>query len=366
MNRFMKVLVLGGAILTESAYGFPEMIRNGYVNCGSCHVSQTGGGLLNEYGREIIREKLAIFKSPNEKSKEHLFAYGVLSDTPLHKAILAGGDVRSVYVYRNDADSITGKTYFMQGDLEVARQEKRFTADVAIGVEQPVPGENLQFISRRHYLQYALSDSWGLRGGKYFPAYGIKTPDHVSLTRDPLELGDNFESYNLELSYITEAWAVFATGIFGRFDHDRDRQDRGFALQGSYAPLEHLRLGLNVWHGEQPTRNRTLLGAFSLWGITHELSFQNEIDLQFTSQDGIASTQKLSYELINGLWVFVQQEYGKFDFSLESTKNETYGIGIQIFPRAHFEFNLAYEKLRSGGSGVPFTDYAWFMSHFYF
>jgi hypothetical protein len=373
--RFFIVFFLIGIFQVRIVFAFPEMIRYGYVNCGSCHISQTGGGLLNDYGREIVREKLALFKSKDEKSKEHLFAYGALSDTPLQKTLQAGGDFRSVYYYRNDPNIRLAKTVFMQGDLEFAHTlAKKLTLDATLGIEQPVPGQNVSFIARRHYAQYALNDVFNLRIGKYFPAYGIKTPDHISLTRGPLQLGDNFESYNIEANFINDEWSFFVTGILGRYDDKQSRQDRGFAVQGSYSPSERSRIGANLWYGERPTQQRTLLGFFGLWGITQTLSFQSEIDYQYlhpelianpTNTKGFASTQKLSYELLDGLWVFGQQEYGKFDLMSDTSRAETYGFGFQIFPRSHFEFNIAYEKTRSGGPGTEFADYAWFMSHFY-
>ena len=49
MNR-AALLLLTGSI---PAFALPTMIRLGYPNCVSCHVTPQGGGLLNEYGRGI-------------------------------------------------------------------------------------------------------------------------------------------------------------------------------------------------------------------------------------------------------------------------------------------------------------------------
>src|SRR5215510_1649696 len=46
----VALLVLAGF---APAYALPNMIRLGYPNCVSCHVSPQGGGLLNAYGRGI-------------------------------------------------------------------------------------------------------------------------------------------------------------------------------------------------------------------------------------------------------------------------------------------------------------------------
>ena len=47
--RFTILLVS----LSESAFALPNMVRLGYTNCVSCHVTPQGGGLLNPYGKGI-------------------------------------------------------------------------------------------------------------------------------------------------------------------------------------------------------------------------------------------------------------------------------------------------------------------------
>ena len=115
------------------------------------------------------------------------------------------------------------------------------------------------------------------------------------------------------------------------------------------------------------------MGPFAIVGLTPTLSFQTEVDFQYLNPsdptllktNGIATTQRLSYECMDGLWLYGTQEYGKSNSQLDTSKAEVYGLGLQIFPRSHFEFNISYEKMRVGGSDQNFSDYAWLMSHFY-
>lgn len=374
MKFFILALSLFELFFAVQSQAYPEMVRNGYVNCNSCHVSLTGAGLLNDYGREIAREKLAIFKSSDEKDKEHLFAYGALSDAPIAKYLKMGGDVQVVYYLEDRSLYRLARTIFMQGDLEVAYVNKNLTIDASAGIEQPIPGQNVNFISRRHYLQYALTDAYNIRIGKYAPAYGIKNPEHTFITRNQLQFGDDFESYNLELSYITEQWNIFLTGVMGRFDDKQPKRDRGFTAQTAYAPTERLKFGVNTWYGQQENgSNRWVMGGFGMLGLTDKIYASSEVDFQFLSasvstprQKGIATTQKVSYEVIEGLWAEVTQEYGKINFLSVPAQAEEYGVEVEIFPRSHFEFNLAYQKIRSGGPSTDFYDYYWLVSHYYF
>ena len=357
---------------SHSAHAYPEMIRHGYVNCNTCHISQNGGGLLNDYGRGLSRELMATWKSADEKTaKEHLFGYGVLSDTPIEKWLKLGGDVRTVYVYENTDKLTQARTIFMQGDFEAGVSVQKWTALATAGLQQVKPGDNLTFITRRHFLQYSLSDEINIRAGKFVPSYGINTADHVTLTRASLKLGVNYESYNLEASYQNEKYNLFVTGIFGRPDDSTLKMDQGYAVQAAYAPSEFIKFGVNGLFGKTDAYNRYLVGPFGLIGITKALMLQTETDFQFknpvglSSQNGVATTQKLSYELYSGVWVYGIQEYGKFDFTKDSSEAKVYGIGLQLFPRSHFEFNLAYEKAKQVALSPNYYDYAWFMAHYY-
>src|SRR5205085_7542172 len=55
--RRVSALLAGGVtaacLSSTPALALPTMIRLGYPNCSSCHISPQGGGLLNAYGRGI-------------------------------------------------------------------------------------------------------------------------------------------------------------------------------------------------------------------------------------------------------------------------------------------------------------------------
>jgi len=207
-----------------------------------------------------------------------------------------------------------------------------------------------------------------LRGGKFIPAYGIITPDHITLTRDPLQLGNNYESYNIEASYITDQWNWFVTGIFGRpDDRDLDR-DRGFALQGAYLFSEKIKIGLNSWYGKKNNSSRWLYGGFALIGFNEYLFGSTEIDAKdyIGGDHGIAATQKLSYVLTDGLWIYGLEQNGTTNIPKGTNSNtQTYGVGFQFFPRVHFELNIAYMKVIRNTTIFTGSDTVWVMSHFY-
>jgi hypothetical protein len=369
LTLFAFVFLIG-TIFSSSSFAFPEMVRHAYVNCNSCHVSQTGGGILTEYGRELSKELLSTWKNKDENSKEQNFAYDLVS---IPKWLNMGGDVRSVYVYKDDKLATQGRLILMQADLEAAATYKKFTFDLTGGYQSPKSANTFSdyLISRRHFLNYAASDVSNVRVGRFIPAFGINTPDHVSLTRTGLGFGQGFESYNLEGSYIGEKYNLFLTGIFGRLDDPTLDREQGGAVQGSIAITDSAKIGLNYLYGKKKTSTRHVYGIFGLLGITKDLSLLSEFDLQNKNSSsltsfGVATTQKLSYEANDGVWLFLTQEWSKLNFENIQSGINVFGAGVQFFPRTHFEFNVSWERQQILALSDRYFDYAWVMSHFYF
>src|SRR5688500_1071067 len=75
LKSVLVILGLFAAISSRSseAWAYPELIRHNYTNCTSCHVSPTGGGILNAYGRALSGEVLSTWYREGEER----FAYAV-------------------------------------------------------------------------------------------------------------------------------------------------------------------------------------------------------------------------------------------------------------------------------------------------
>jgi len=87
-----KAAVLLVAVLVSGvASAFPSNTRYGYSNCSSCHVSPSGGGVLNLYGRNSASEVMSTWAAPNEEEPGHSLLHEVIPENP---SVLLGGDVR--------------------------------------------------------------------------------------------------------------------------------------------------------------------------------------------------------------------------------------------------------------------------------
>jgi hypothetical protein len=346
----------------SQAHAFPEMIRHGYINCTTCHVSPTGGGVLTEYGRQLSKEVLSTWGVDGEEA----FAYRIVKPP---EWLNLGGDYRSVYVYRDTPAFRDGRSIFMQADLQAAATYQKWTAYLSLGYQDPKSAVDLgdHLISRDHYLIFRPTDEINVRAGKFMPAFGIRSPDHILITRRTLRIDDeNMESYNVEGSYISDTYSVYGTIITGRPDDLSQKRERGASLVASRAFAEKYKAGFSYYTGSFDTERRQVLGPFGMLGFTPHLYLLSEADLQLLpGSSGFAMSNRLAYEVIQGLHVYGQQEFGRLDFGRPKTRVISYAIGTQFFPRPHFELNLSWSKQQNLSAFEDFTDYAYVLFHFY-
>jgi hypothetical protein len=347
------------------------MVRHNYPNCTACHVSPTGGGVLTQYGRELSRAILPTFGTENEN--ESKFAYGIVTP-PTWLDLM--GMYRSVYAYQNTPYVSEGKYIYMQGDIEgAAHFLDHFYADVAIGYQNPPGATDLSdhVISRRFYLNYRPTDELSFRAGRFYPAFGINTPDHVIPTKRDLGWDEGQETDNIEAAWIGETYNLFATADLGRLDTPSAHREQGFALTPSVAVVDHYKIGLSYFYGNGLDTTRNVIGPWGILGFTPRFFLLTELYFQqqssktgaFDSRWGAVNYQRLDYELIQGLHVYATQDYSRLRFSDARSLANSFGAGLQWFPRPHFEINLQWQKQKAAIIGSDYSDFAWVMLNVY-
>jgi len=369
-------LFFGAGDFSPSAFGFPEMVRHGYPNCITCHVSPDGGGTLTKYGRSLSAEILSTWAYKDETK----YLYFVSPPDWLD----LGGDARWLQTYKNTPKERSGRFIFMQADAEAAATVGKFTVDATLGKQffaDDDPHPAIQYLtSRRHYLLYHATDQWNVRAGRFPMAYGIHTPDHFISTKRDLGWDEGSETYNLEGSWIGDNADFFMTVNLGRLDFlgvndpTSPTSERGFALRGSYTLSSTYKMGASYFFGTTPQiANRHVYGPYLILGFTPHFFLLSEADLQnylpklangSQSTFGFVTYNRLDYEWFQGFHTFVTGEVSRLDFSRPESLGNAFGGGIQFFPRPHFEMQLVYQRKRLGDQ-MDFYDYAYFMFHFY-
>ncbi len=357
-SRALSAVALSSVLGASNAFAFPEMVRHGYVNCTSCHVSPNGGGILNGYGRVQAEEVLSTWS----KEGQGAFLHGLLpaTDPPLS----FGGDFRILQLFRASDIEKEGRFIFMQGDLEAAVKAGPVQVVATAGV-QDIPGK--EFTSRRHYVIYRPNEEshWMLRAGRFLPAFGINLPDHAITTKQGVGLGQGSESYNLEGSWLGEQFDVFATAIFGRPGQDREK---GFAVRGAYNLGERAKVGMGYYLGIDSDSTRHLFGPYAIVGFTEKFFLLTEIDLQSFTVGGVASFGpvsygRLSYEVHKGVHVYLAAEYAKTRAT--GPESWAWGGGSQWFPWPHIELRAQYDRRQDMTTRFAPSYYFWTQFHYY-
>jgi hypothetical protein len=347
------------------------MVRHGYPNCIACHVSPTGGGVLTPYGRQLSGELLSAPVSWLATRDETAFAYGLVTPP---EWLQLGGEYRSVYDYQNTPTFRSGGLIFMQGDLEAAAIVDRWTVAASLGYrEAESDGASLMdhLISRRHYLLYHLTDELAVRAGRYSFAYGINTADHIISTKQGLGWSPGQEPYNVEASWIGESLNLYLTAVLGRPDDPDLGREHGAAASAGLAFADRYKAGLSLFAGSNRSRSRQVAGPWGILGFTPHLFLLSEFDVQRSTPEGggtrmgAVDYQRLDYEFSRGFHVFLTQEFGRLDLSDLNSLSSAYAIGLQAFPRPHWELTLTWQRARQLPA-TQFDDEAWLLMHFYF
>jgi hypothetical protein len=364
--KMMRCLVLAALSLFigTSAFAFPEMIRAGYVNCTACHISPNGGGILNQYGRQSSAAVLSTWGSENEaKPFYNLYKQPDWIDTAAY--------VKGVQTATNNSSISNGYFWYMQADAEGAvrfGKDSRWTLDLSGGISpDELNGVHVSgaspFISHRHYVMYQINDNTTVRAGKFLADYGVYFADHTIPTRQGIGFDEGMETYNFEYSYQGDKLSASFTADFGRIDNPDLDFDKGAAATVAIALNDSMKVGWSAFYGTENSKSRELTGPYALLGFNKHFYLLGEADLQFAqppgapSTQGIATYERLGYEIFQGFHVYVLEQTYVYDFggNFDPTYiNPMYGIfanrligagpGLYWYPRPHFYFQFEVQQ----------------------
>ncbi len=369
LTHFLLKIIAAFALLNAAAsslQAFPEMVRHGYGNCSSCHVSPSGGGLLTNYGRELGKEVLSTWSTENE----HLPFY---TPVALPEAFRIGGDIRSIQTYSDTPQVKQGKYFLMQADVDFGWVTEGYSVVASIGRDMGSPNTNDddKWSSRRHYVLVPLGiigKGYSVRAGRFYKNFGLMIPDHTSEIRRGIGWDQNSETYNLEFNYQTEEYAVAVTGVGGRPDDEDAVSDKGVALSASRFINSKYKVGLSYFYGETTDNvGRELYGIFWALGLNEDLYWLGEFDWTRTAPknvaltEGFASYNRVGYQVYKGIDLYLFHQAKKSDTDASKLDVQRIGPGAQWSPRPHWIFTAQWEKVTRYTVSSKAYDSAWFI-----
>ena len=355
-----------GIFKTMPLWAFPENVRHGYSNCGSCHVNPTGGGVLSEYGRRSSEDFMFAHSEPNEAD----FANGLIK---VPQPLLIGGDVRFLSLYRDNGVTRSKLGFPMQADVEVAAKiTEALTLDASLGIYDSEGG------ARRFYALFQPNEAFYTKVGKFFPAYGILMPDHAIGVRKELKFNEGQEGINAEFGYVQEHFEIIADLLSGRGGEEVSSLDRGLSLRFAYNLGASHQIGINGLRGQSEVWQRNLVGVFALLGLSEKLYLLLEADREdrkpvdrtdfsLPTHRRFLTFTRLGWEFSKGWHVFSSIEsLDPVGTPIYTQRKRTVGPGVQWLPRPHWEVVGQWEKKLDEGFAKGYGDQATLMTHVYF
>jgi len=355
------------------------MIRHGYSTCIACHVSPSGGGALTEYGREISGTALSTWSYTDEQN----YLHGALDPKKLPLWVSAlGGDVRILYNHVKAPSGNDNRWIEMQEDGEVGVKIKEVRIHAVAGrIVQN--GESYGDL-RKYYALVPFDEQHYLRVGKFQPELGINIPEHISLVKEAIGAAPLNTAYSAEFSWISPNWSYTVTGFIPTGDRWTDDSDtanadgvtvlktRGVYQNLSYTFAKTYKIGVSqsVASDIDNQTDVTTAGVFGALGFTHKLYSLFEMDYlqnKFAGMklEGVAAYVKLAYEIFRGFHVWGLYENSRPDWHHTDTEEDDFGVGIQWFPRPHFDFQVKWTKILTHDVPNDWSDQGFLYLHYY-
>jgi hypothetical protein len=203
------IIVIGLVALTGRAEAYPQFQLSRDYTCSGCHLTPSGGGLLNENGTNTAEAISLLGQNPE-------FMYGKI-DPP--DALTVGGDIRIMGGYHQAPQRYLW-VFPMQGDVYGRYTKDKLSVQATIGMRpRQTDNETATTIwPRELYVmwQSEAGSSEGLfaRVGHFMPVFGLRWVEHPLYVRRYGGTELFSETWALSASYVKPKYEAHVTGFY--------------------------------------------------------------------------------------------------------------------------------------------------------
>lgn len=192
----MKKFVFLFLLISQNIYSYPTTITK-YRTCKTCHLTASGGTILNDYGRGMSEAFMSTWSTEDEAREFFIddsssFDWGM----DYRHLTLSGGRLGSPVNFPMVLD--------FDGAIHV---NPKLTLVGSIGYY----GSERVLESRENYGQLELFKTSTLRFGYFISNLGINTNDHSLAIKRIAGLSRGSETYNIELWNLNDWFQTFYT-----------------------------------------------------------------------------------------------------------------------------------------------------------
>ncbi len=361
-GRSMISGVIGAGVLLVMAAipaaAEPMFLSKQYTRCSACHVSPTGGGLLSTYGRALSGSELSMSgrRLPGGTEErvqgEEAFLWGAFGD--VLGPVQLGIELRPSRLRTTVGDFTMTRNIVMNADLIAAVQLGGWTAYGQIGRQPTSPGSRID--SYEHWVGYETARGFGVRAGRFLPAYGARFADHTSFNRSQLGFEKYDQVYGVEISRSTSRSLLQVTVAPGRAEALTDAaQDASFntsgRLQVDLGPSTALVASGLYRNASNLEPRQGAAGVAFGFGPVPRVTVWSQADAQFAAGNGQTAyvfVNETSVEAVRGLWFKIspqlRTEAGVRPHVLR------WAFSATLLPRTHWNLNTTHyrEKATAG------------------
>lgn len=349
----MRILALFlFTLITNSSFGFVENVTKGYPNCMACHVSATGGGLLNDYGRSLSKDMMSTLSL--YKGFEKPF-YGAVENS---ENIKVGGQYRTLQTWGENNQVKVKQQFTMQNNVEFGvKYAEAFLIGTLGTKEGPDNSPNKrEFLSERHYIQWETAPDSRLRVGKFRQHFGINQPNHTRFTKASVGFGSYSETYNLDFTKFYEWGEMNISTSLGNMWTNKNLHSgqKNVAFNFTHYLGGNSRVGFSVLKGESDQYTRDLGSLNAIFPISKNVIGRSEIvyeDKQNKTASGrgesinaLYGDHQYSYKLHKGIMPYFVFEHSQSNLSDNETLILSPGLGVQFLPIPHVELQAEFQR----------------------
>lgn len=329
----------------QKAQAFPDTLRHGYTNCTTCHVSPSGGGLLNAYGRSLSSELLSSY---SYKDEEQPLQGLVKIPESIMETYFFGGDVRYLSRKTNGKNIDADEGFLMQAQLRLGLAVDKVKFLMSLGkIENPRQSSEIKFISSEFYALWNVKEEIHLRAGRFEPIYGLRMPDHNLWIKSEIGYQPWLERDTVEFIYEGEKQFASMAGFQSLSATNPTEQITGYTASFYQILAEKYRVSISGMNAEGQGLRMKSLSLHSTLAFTEKYYSLFEYS-SIWNNDSIrdAGFLRLGYEMLKGFTPILQAQT-KIDRDLEYPEQFKMGAGVIWLPRPHFEIMTTYEQLNN-------------------
>jgi hypothetical protein len=349
MRALVVITTLG--LLAGVAHAYPQYQMSKEQQCGSCHLSPVGGGLLNEYGELTAEEESQFGGNP-------AFAHGAVT---LPEWLRVGGDVR-VAVGPHERGAGIGLAFIpMQSEVYVAAAYGPISAFAMGGIT--VEDDSYKPWSREHYVMWKQAEGEGFyaRAGRFMPVMGLRLAEHPYPVRKFGGTPLFGEVYGANVGYVSPGFDVHVTGFIADPLIDGIEQGDGAAahVEKRLGTTAIGAIGKYTMSDEDTRLQGGLIAKHWLEGSKLLLAAEGSaIRQDFDLERGPTRVQLVgqvmaTYFLRPGLWLEAAVGHYDEDVAIADLDRDTFDLNVHFFAQSHVELILTnrIQMIGLGGGG---------------